>query len=101
MRGRSTGCGCQCSEDAPRAAGGIKQQLHPLFSLSRMRRVILLFLLGSFHLIVCFTQQPGSSLQRDHLFSTDPVGKGERDLYAALFGLTDKPGIAPPARIMG
>lgn len=68
----------------------VKQQLHLLFSPPCVQKPSFIFLLGSFHLIFCFIQQPDFSpskrLRQPKLISVQPnsVGRGKWDSHGAL-----------------
>lgn len=54
-----------CSKGRHRLPTGLSGNFTSSFPLSPRAKIIFLFLLGSFHLIFCFIQQPGFSPQRD------------------------------------
>lgn len=92
------------------AASGVKQQLRLFFPPSLPAKIILLFLLGSFHLIFCFIQQPGFSPQRDDgslsrfLFSPEDRSSGkQREGFLRSITLPYRQAShrLPPARVAG
>lgn len=94
MRGQQTGPAmprhCRlpvvrgCSKARHRLPTGLSSNFTSFFPPSLCAKIIFLFLLGSFHLIFCFLQQLGFSLQRDDnslsrfLFSPEDRSSGKQ-----------------------
>ena len=71
-----------CSKGRHRPPMGLSSNFASSVPPPRVKKIIFLFLLGSFHLIFCFIQQPGFSPQRDRgslsqfLFSPEDRSSG-------------------------